>query len=86
MITEIARKHPKESYAAVNRSIQTEWIFLQCMTKYTGKVFKISEKFLREMFLHYIFFGRLKTLPPVVGYLGKFPVNKNELGLHNNIE
>ena len=32
-----------------------------------------------------LFFGRLKTLPPVVGGLIKFPVNKLGLGLQNPV-
>ena len=34
-IIETVGKYPQESYAAVVRAIQLEWIFLQCVTWYT---------------------------------------------------
>ena len=57
-VTETAEKYLQESYAAVARAIQLDWIFFQCVTKYMGQSFKGLEKFLQETSLTCIFFGR----------------------------
>ena len=44
-------KYPHKSYAAVARTVQMEWIFMQRVTKYTGQVFTGMEKFLLVTFL-----------------------------------
>ena len=46
-ITKTVGKHPQESYAVVVCVIQSEWIFLQHVTKETGYAFAGSEKLLR---------------------------------------
>ena len=38
-----------------------------------------------KIFSSRLFFGRLKTIPPVVGALSTFPVNKSRLGLHEPV-
>ena len=43
-ISETVRKYPQESYAAVVRAIQLEWIFLQHVTKNTGDAFAGVDK------------------------------------------
>ena len=58
-IRETVGKCPQESYAAVVRAIQLEWIFLQCVTKNTGYAFTGVEKFIQGNFLSCLFFGEL---------------------------
>ena len=38
-IRKTANKYPQESYSAVDRVVQSEWIFLQCVTKETVEAF-----------------------------------------------
>ena len=40
-------KYPQSSYAAVACAVQSEWIFLQCVTNDTGQAFTGLENFLR---------------------------------------
>ena len=61
--------------------IQSEWIFLQRVTWDTGDSFAGVEKAIWETFLLHIFFGKTKTLSPVVGALSTIPVKKSRLGL-----
>ena len=82
-LSKMADKYPQESYAALDLAVQSERIFLQCLTKYTGQVFKNTEKFLQETFLPFLLFGKPKTSPPIVRSLTKFPVKKSGLSLHN---
>ena len=50
-ISETVGKYPQENYAAVVRAIQSEWIFLQHVTWYTGDAFEGVEKMiLRNLF------------------------------------
>ena len=62
-ITKTAGKYPQESYAAVVRVIQSEWIFLHHVKKDMGYVFLRVEKILQETFLPHILFGKPKTSP-----------------------
>ena len=78
-------KYPQESYFAVARAIQSEWIFLQRVTWDTGDAFAGVEKMLRETFLPHIFFRNKKYLSPIVGYLSKLTFNKYELGIPNPV-
>ena len=55
-ISETAGKYPQESYAAVIRPIQIEWIFLQRFTWDMGDVFAGVEKMIWETFLTRLFF------------------------------
>ena len=70
---------------AVVRTIQSEWIFLQRITWDTGESFAGVEKMIRETFLPYSFFGKTKTLSPVIVYLITMPVNKSGLRLLNPV-
>ena len=45
------------------RVIQSEFFFLQCVTKDTGQTFAGLGKVLRETFLPHIFFGRSPPPP-----------------------
>ena len=56
-LIKIEDKYTQGSYAAVDRVVQLEWIFLQCVTKDTGQELTGMEKVLRENFLPCIFFG-----------------------------
>ena len=67
------------------RTIQSEWIILQRATKDMGQAFMGLEKVMLENVLSHLFFGRLKTLPPVVGTLSTFLVNKSKMGLQNSV-
>ena len=72
----------EESLAAAC-AVQSEWICLQCVKKYETKAFAALGKVLRETFLPRLFFGESKNLPPSVGALSMFLVNKDIMGLHN---
>ena len=82
-ISESAGKYPQDSYATVVCLIQSEWIFLQHVTWYTGDSFAVVENMIRETFLHRLFFGITKTLSPIVGALSTMPVSKYGMGLLN---
>ena len=82
-ISETAGKYPQESYAEVIRAIQSEWIFLQRVTWDTGYAFMGVKKMIRETFLPRFFFGKTKTLSPIVGDLSTIPFKKYGLGLLN---
>ena len=55
-------------------------IFATCDKNY-GHAFEGLDKVLQETFLPRLFFRRLKTLHPVVGYLSMFLVKKYQPGL-----
>ena len=78
-------KFPQESYAIVVRAIQSEWIFLQQVAWGTGDSFAGVEKMIRETFLPCLFFGKKKSLSPVVGALIMMPVKKSSLGLLKSV-
>ena len=48
-------------------AIQSEWILLQRVTKDVGQVFAGVGKVMWENVLPHIFFGRFKTLSPILG-------------------
>ena len=77
-ISETTGKYPQESYSAVVRTIQSEWIFLQRVTWDTRDVFAGGEKMIPETFLLRIFFGNTKTLSPIVGGISTVTVKKPE--------
>ena len=85
MISETAGKYPQESYAAVVRDIQSEWIFLQHATWDTGDAFTGVEDMIRKTFLPHIFFRNTKYLSPIVGALITIPDKKSRLGLLNPV-
>ena len=84
-ISETVGKYPQEIYAAVVRAIQSEWIFLQRVTWDTGDAFAGVEKMIRETFLPRLFFGKTKTLSPIVGTLIKILIKVAGLGLLNSV-
>ena len=55
------------------------------MIKYTGKLFAGAQKVLQETLLPCIFFGKLKTIPSVVGNLSRFPLKIAGLGLQKPV-
>ena len=65
-ISETAGKYPQESYATMVRAIQSEWIFLQRVTWDTEDAFLGVDKMIQETFLPRLFFGKTKTLSPIV--------------------
>ena len=67
------------------RAIQPEWIFIQRITWDTGDSFGGVEKMIRKTFLLRLFFGKTKTLSPLVGALSAMPVRKSGLGLLNPV-
>ena len=78
-LSKTSKKYPQESYSAAARAVQSDWIFLQRVKKDTGQEFARLEIFLGETFLPRLFLGKFKTLPPIVGSLSMFPVNKSGL-------
>ena len=86
MISKTSGKYTQESYAVVVRAIQPEWICLQRVTWDTGDSSAGVEKMISETIFPHIFFGKTKTLPPVVGALSTMPVKKDRLGLLNPME
>ena len=84
-ISETVGKYPQESYAAVVRTIQSEWIFLQRVTWDTGDAFGGVEKMIRENILPCLLFGKTKILSPIVGALSMMPVKKSVLGPLNPV-
>ena len=81
----MAGKYPHEIYVAVVHAIQSEWVFLQHMTKDTGQSFAVVGKVLWETFSPCLFFGIYKTFLPIVGVISVLPVNKFRLGLQNPV-
>ena len=58
---------------------------MQWLTKDTGYAFVGVEKLLQETFLTCLFFGKLKSLPPIVGTLSTIPVKKFGLSLQDPV-
>ena len=75
----------QDSYAVVVSAIQSECIFLQCVTWDTGDSFAVVEKIIHETFLPRLFFGKKKILSPVVGALSRMAVNRTGLGILNPV-
>ena len=69
----------------VVRAIQSEWIFLQHVTWDTGDLFAGVDKIIWETFLPCLFFGKTKTLSPIVGNLSTMPIKMAGLGLLNPV-
>ena len=69
----------------VVRAIQSEWIFLQRVTWYTGDTFLGVEKILLETFLPFLFFRNKKHPSSIVGALRTMPVKKARLELLNQV-
>ena len=69
----------------VTRAVQLQWIFLHRVTKDTVQALTGLEYFLLENFLLRLFFGKCKTLPPIIGALSMLPVNKFRMGLQNPV-
>ena len=83
-VRETVEKYHQESYSVAALAIQSEWIFLQRVTKDTGQAFAGLETFLRETFLPRLFFER-SIPPPVVGSLSTLPVKKAGTSLQNRV-
>ena len=58
-----ANKYPQESYAAVDRVVQLEWIFHQCVTKERVKAFMGLRKICGKTFCLVFSLG-IEILPP----------------------
>ena len=69
----------------MDHAVQLEWIFLQYVTKDKGQAFMGLELFSQETFLPRLFFGKPKTLPPIVRDISTFPVNKARMVLQNPV-
>ena len=78
-------KYPQDSCAVVIRSIQSEWIFLQRVTWDTEDEFAGVEKMIRETFLPRLFYGKTKTLSPIVGILFTIPIKVAGLRFLNSV-
>ena len=84
-ISKTMGKCPQESYAAVVRAIQSECIFIKCVTWETGDLFVGVEKIIQENLLPFLFAVKTKTLSTVVGALSTMPVKKSGLGQLNPV-
>ena len=80
MIRKTVGKHPQDSYAAVVRAIQSEWIFLQRATWDIGDAFTGLEKRFRKYFC-LVFSSERKTLSPIVGTLSTMSIKMAGLDL-----
>ena len=81
LLSKTADTYTQDIFDAVVCTVQLEWIFLKRVTKDMVQAFTGLEKVLWETFLPCIFFLKIKTLPPIVGALSKFPIKKSGLGL-----
>ena len=68
-----ANKYPQESYSAVDHAVQSEWIFLQHVSKYTGQAFTGLKMFCGKTF--YLYFLR-KIYPPPNNSRSKYVYGK----------
>ena len=84
-ISETAGKYPQESYAAVVCAIQSEWVFLQRVTRDMGDAFVVVKKMIWETFLPHLFFGKTKTLTPFLVTLSTIPIKVDGLSLLNPV-
>ena len=84
-IRETVGKHPQESYSAVVRVVQSECIFLQRVTSNMGYTFIGVENIIWETFLTRLFFGKSKSLTPIIGTLITIPVKKAVLSVQNSM-
>ena len=64
--------------------VQSEWIFLQCMTKVTVKDFMGMGKVLQEN-ICLVFSLEIETLLRIVGALSTFLLKKPGMGLQNPV-
>ena len=85
MITKTTGKYPLESYSTVVFSIQSECMFLACVTKEIGHAFMGVEKILQEDFLRCLVFVKLKSLQSIVGTLSTIPFKKFSIGLQDPV-
>ena len=65
------------------RTIQSEWIFLQHVTKNTGDAFAGVGGMLWETLLPRLLFAKSKNISPIVGTLSRMMGKKYGLGLLN---
>ena len=68
------------------RHVHSNWngYFSTCKKRY-GIGIVGPEKVLQEKHLPCIFFGKYKTVPPIVGYLSTFAVKTSGIRLHNTM-
>ena len=78
-------KYPQEIYASGVLTIQLEWIFLQRVTNNTGDTFCGNGEYTPGKFLPSLFFGKPKSLSPIVGNLSTMSVKKSDLGILNTM-
>ena len=84
-IRKTSGKDPQEIYTVVVCEIQSEWVFIQRVTWEMGDAFAGVEKMIWEDFLPRLFFGKTKTLSPIVGAISTMPVKKSGLRLMNPV-
>ena len=75
-IRENAGEYPQKSYYTVVCLIQSDWIFIQCVTWDTGDMCVGVEETIRENVFHRLFFSEIKSLSPIVGDISTMPVKK----------
>ena len=84
-MSKTAGGYPQDSYSAVVRVVQSEWIFLQLVTWYMGDTFTGVEKIVWENFLPHLFFGKKKILSLIVGPLSTMTIKMAVLGILNPV-
>ena len=84
-IIKMVGKYPQEIYDVVVRVIKLESIFLQRLTRNKAYVLASVEKLLQEAIFPHPFFGKSKSLTPLVCTLSNIPVKKAVLGLHDTM-
>ena len=59
----VAHQHPQIAYAGLQKSLQHEWAFVQCVTPGIGMAFQAVEDELRETFFPDLFQGDTSHIP-----------------------
>ena len=75
----VARRHPQTAYDGMQKSIQTDWSFFQCVTPDIGMAFQVVEDALRDVLLTDLFQGAMAQIPgrAITG----MPVKQAEISL-----
>jgi hypothetical protein len=77
----VAEQYPQAAYAGLQKSLQQEWQFLQCVTKGLGDEFRNIEKALQKDFLPALFGDDLAD--NILGQLVSLPVKKAGLAIQD---
>ena len=59
----VARRHPQTAYMVLQKSLQQEWAFVQCVAPEIRMDFQVVEVALRDIFLSTLFQGAVAQIP-----------------------